>query len=185
MSSVNWAEVSGGKGLASMVSKLETTAYLAPIFPSKTKLIQSMYQISSGLIKGSSDNLSRNFVQGFKVSRQEWKRRESSGVGRRVAGLRSSQEDIARPGFSISTTWYLKILWSDIHKWPLPFRSYFTWWLVKIANLSPRESFKASSIRTMVAASFQRQGKISPKKRSRTFRDHHKLVGQYLSISSQ
>ena len=27
MSSANWAEVPGGKGLASMVSKLETTAY--------------------------------------------------------------------------------------------------------------------------------------------------------------
>ena len=27
MSSANWAEVSGGKGLASMVSELETTAY--------------------------------------------------------------------------------------------------------------------------------------------------------------
>ena len=32
MSSANWAEVRGGKGLASMVSKLETTAYLPPFF---------------------------------------------------------------------------------------------------------------------------------------------------------
>ena len=29
MSSANWAEVAGGKGLVSMVSELETTAYLA------------------------------------------------------------------------------------------------------------------------------------------------------------
>ena len=30
MSLANWAEVPSGKGLAYMVSKLETTAYLAP-----------------------------------------------------------------------------------------------------------------------------------------------------------
>ena len=56
MSSVNWAEVPGGKGLASMVSKFETTAYLALLFPSKTKLLPSVYQISSGLVRRSSDN---------------------------------------------------------------------------------------------------------------------------------
>ena len=39
MSSANWAEVPGGKGLASMVSKLETTAYPALLFPYKTKLL--------------------------------------------------------------------------------------------------------------------------------------------------
>ena len=32
MSSANWAEVPGGKGLASMVSKLETTSYPALFF---------------------------------------------------------------------------------------------------------------------------------------------------------
>ena len=37
MGSANWAEVPGGKGLASMVSKLETSAYLALLFPSKRK----------------------------------------------------------------------------------------------------------------------------------------------------
>ena len=37
-----WAEVPGGIVLVPMVSKLETTAYLALLFPSKTKL----YQIS-------------------------------------------------------------------------------------------------------------------------------------------
>ena len=71
MSSANWAEVPGGRGLASMVSKLETTAYPALLFPSKTYLFPSVYQISSGLVKGSSDNLSCDFVQWPKVSRQE------------------------------------------------------------------------------------------------------------------
>ena len=46
MSSADWAEVPGHKGLASMVSKLETTAYPALFFPSKTKLLPSVYQIS-------------------------------------------------------------------------------------------------------------------------------------------
>ena len=63
MSSANWAEVPGGRGLASMVSKLETTVYLALLFSSKTKLLPSVYQISSGLVRGSSDNLSRGFLQ--------------------------------------------------------------------------------------------------------------------------
>ena len=71
ISSANWAEVPGGKGLSSMVSKLETTAYLALLFPSKTKLLPSMYQISSGLVKGSSDNPSCDFVPWSKVSKQE------------------------------------------------------------------------------------------------------------------
>ena len=69
MSSANWTEVTGGKGLASTVSKLEAAAYLA-LFPSKTKLLPSVYQISSGLAGGSSDNPSQSFVQ-WSVSRQE------------------------------------------------------------------------------------------------------------------
>ena len=79
-------------------------------------------------------------------------------VGRRVAGLRTSQGDIVRPGFSISITVYLRILWSYIHKWPLPFRSCFTWWLVKIVSLPPKESFKASSIMIAIAARFRKRG---------------------------
>ena len=141
MSSANWAEVSGGRGLASMVSKLETIAYPALLFPSTTKLLPSVYQISPGLVRGSSDNLSQGFVQWSEVSRQEWKGREPSGVGRRVAGLRTSQGDIVKPGFSISITWYLRVLWSDIHKWPLPFRSCFTWWLVQIVKFAPKGEF--------------------------------------------
>ena len=71
MSLANWAEVAGGKHLASTVSKLDTTAYLALLFPSKTKLLPSVCQISSGLVRGSSDSLSRGFVQWTKISRQE------------------------------------------------------------------------------------------------------------------
>ena len=48
MSSANWTEVPGGKGFASVASKLETTAYLSLLFPLKTKLLPSVYQISSG-----------------------------------------------------------------------------------------------------------------------------------------
>ena len=144
-----------------MVSKLETTAYLALLFSSKTKLFPSVYQISSGLVRGSSDNPSRQFVQWSKVSKQEWKGRVPSGAGRRVAELRISQGDIVRPGFSINMAWYLRVLWLDIHKWPLPFRSYFTWWLVKIVSLPPKESFRISSIRIAIAARFWRQGEIA------------------------
>ena len=71
MSSANWAEVPGGKGLGFTVSKLESTAYPALLFPSKTKLLPSVYQISSGLVKGSSDNPSCDFVPWSKVSKQE------------------------------------------------------------------------------------------------------------------
>ena len=64
MSSANWAEVPVGRGLASMISKLETTAYLALLFPSKTKLLPSVYQISSELVRRSSDNPSRGLSSG-------------------------------------------------------------------------------------------------------------------------
>ena len=43
MSSAKWVETPGGKGLASMVLKLETAAYPALLFPSKTKLLPSVY----------------------------------------------------------------------------------------------------------------------------------------------
>ena len=102
MSSANWMEYWWQKfscyGLI-----METTAYPALLIPSKTKLLPSVYQISSGLVRGSSDIPSWGFVQWPNVSRQEWKGRETSGVGRRVAGLRTSQGDIIRPGFSIIT----------------------------------------------------------------------------------
>ena len=104
MSSANWTEVPCGKGLTSMISKLETAAYLALLYPSKTKLLPSVYLISSGLVRGSSDNPSQGFVHWSKVSRQQQKGRELSGVGRRVVGLITSEGDIVRSGFSISTT---------------------------------------------------------------------------------
>ena len=149
MRSTNWAEVLGGKGLVSMVSKLKTTVYPALLFPSKTTLFPSVYQISSGLVRGSSDNPSRVFVRLFKVSGQEWKWRAPSGVGRRVAGLRTSQGDIVWPGFSYTTISYLRIIWSDIHKWRLPFRSCFTWWLVKIVSLPQKFSSVTQSCLTL------------------------------------
>ena len=55
MSSANWAEVPGSKALASVVSKLETTEFLA-LFLFKTKLLPSVYQISSRLVRESSAN---------------------------------------------------------------------------------------------------------------------------------
>ena len=116
-----------------MVSKLKTTAYPALLFPSRTKLLPSVYQISLGLVRRSFDNSSQGFVQWSKVSRQEWKGREPSGVVRKMAGLRTSQGDIVRPGFSISTAWYLRFLWSDIHKWPLPLAIYFIYGKVYVS----------------------------------------------------
>ena len=71
MSSANWAELPGSKGLTSMASKLENTAYPALLFPSETELLPSLYQISSGLVGRSSDNLSQGFVQWSMVYSQE------------------------------------------------------------------------------------------------------------------
>ena len=85
ISSANWAEVPGGRDLASMVSKLETTAYLTLLFSSKTKLLPSMFQISSGLVRGSSDNPSWGFVQWSKVSRSRVKGERALG-GRQEGG---------------------------------------------------------------------------------------------------
>ena len=63
MSSANWAEIPGGKCLARVASKLETTVYPALLFPSQIKLLPSVYQISSGLVRGSFDSPSPGFVQ--------------------------------------------------------------------------------------------------------------------------
>ena len=71
MSSANRAKVPGGKGLASMVSKLENTACPSLLFPSKIKLLTSVYQISLGLVSRSFDNPSQSFETRSKVSRQE------------------------------------------------------------------------------------------------------------------
>ena len=87
----------GDTGLVSMVSKLKTTGYPALLFPSKTKLLPSVYQISLGLVRGSSDNPSQGFVQ-WLLGKCE--RGERPRVGRKVAGLRPSQGYIVRPGLS-------------------------------------------------------------------------------------
>ena len=71
MSSDNWVEVPGGKGLASVVSKLETTVYPALLLPSKSQLLPLVYQISSRLVRGSSDNPCQGFVRWSEVSMQE------------------------------------------------------------------------------------------------------------------
>ena len=84
MSSANWAEVPGGKGLASVVSKLETTAFLVLLFPSKTKLLPSVFQISSGLVRGSSNSPYRGFVQWSRVSTRV--KRERALGGRQEGG---------------------------------------------------------------------------------------------------
>ena len=163
MSSANRAGVPGGKGLASMVSKLGTTEYPALFFFFPHPRQICFYQCTRFSQHWSEDLrtiLLMVLSSGSKVSRQEWKRREPLRVGRRVAGLRNPQGDIVRPGFSISTTWYLRILWSGIHKWPLPFRSCFTWWLVKIV-CPPKRVLKTSFIRIAIAARFWRQGEIS------------------------
>ena len=49
-------------------------------------------------------------------------------------------------------------------------------------SLPPRESFKASSIMSAIAARLQRQGKISSQYGSWILWDHQKLMGKHLSI---
>ena len=51
MNSASWTNIPGGKGLASMVLKLESTAYPSLPFPSKTKLLPSVHQNSSELVE--------------------------------------------------------------------------------------------------------------------------------------
>ena len=92
MRSVNRAEVPGGKGLASMVSKLETTAYPALLFPSKTKLLPSVYQIFSDQ-NWSEDLLTiplRVLSSGPRFPGKSERGESPQRVGRRVAGLRTS-----------------------------------------------------------------------------------------------
>ena len=99
MSSANWAEVPGGKGLASMVSKLETTAYQALLFPAKTKLPPSVYQISSEFVRDLLTILLGVLSSGPKFLGKIERGERPSGVCRKVAGLRTSQGDIPRLDF--------------------------------------------------------------------------------------
>lgn len=101
--SANWLEVPGVKGLTSVASKLETTAYPALLFPSKTKLLPSEYQISSGLVKGSSDNPSQSLSNGPKfLGKSEGER---ALAGRQESSwVKNLTRDVVRSEFSISTT---------------------------------------------------------------------------------
>ena len=72
LSSANWAEVPCGKSLASMGSQHLRLLYTQLFFFTfMTKLLPSVYQTSSGLVRGSFHNPSWGFVQQSKVSRQE------------------------------------------------------------------------------------------------------------------
>ena len=101
MSSANWAEVPGGRGLASVVSKLETIAY-PPLHPRQS----CFHQCTRFPQDWSEDLLTiplRVLSSGPRfLGKSEGKR--ALGVGKRVAGLRTTQGDIVRPGFSISIT---------------------------------------------------------------------------------
>lgn len=75
MSSASWAEAPGGKVLASVVSKLKTTACLAFLFLSKSCFHQCAkfsQDWSSDLLRIALAALSN----GLMVSRQQWKERE-------------------------------------------------------------------------------------------------------------
>ena len=104
MSSANWAEVPGGRGLASMVSNwrlLHTRLFFfhprQTCFHQCTRFPQDWSEDLLTIPLGVLSSGPRFLDKG--------ERGESpSGVGRRVAGLRTSQEDIVRPGFSISIT---------------------------------------------------------------------------------
>ena len=105
-----------GKGLASMVSKLETGAYPSLLFQSKTNLLPSVYLISSGLVRGSSDNPSRGFVQWSKVSRQKWKGKEPSGGSQEVRYVKNlsrgySQAWIFHQHYLISEDPFIRHSW--------------------------------------------------------------------------
>ena len=139
MSSANWAEVPDGKGLPLWSQNWR----LLNIWLFFSHLRQSCFHQCTRLPQDRSEDLLTIPLQVFSNDPKfpgKSERGESHwGVGWRVVGLRISQGGIVRPGFSISTTWYLRILWSDIHKWALPFKSCFTCWLVKIVSLPQRE----------------------------------------------
>ena len=102
MSPDNWAKVTGGKE-ASMVLKLETTSYLALLFHLSQRCFcqctifpqdwsEDLLTVPLGVLSSGPRFLGKG------------ERERALGVGRRVTGLRTSQGDIGRSGFSISTT---------------------------------------------------------------------------------
>ena len=101
MSSANWAEVSGGTCLASMVLKLDTWLFF--FHPRQS----CFHQCTRFPQDWSEDLLTiplRVLSSGPKFLGKGERGESPRGVGRRVAGLRTSQGDILRPGFSISIT---------------------------------------------------------------------------------
>ena len=104
MSSANWAEVPGGRGLASMVSNWRLLHIRLFFFHPR----QSYFHQCTRFPQDWSEDLLTIplgvLSSGPRFLGQEWKGREPSEVGRRVAGLRTSQGDIVRPVFSIITT---------------------------------------------------------------------------------
>ena len=122
LSSANWAEVPCGKSLASMGSQHLRLLYTQLFFLHSW---QSCFHQCTRLPQDWSEDLFTIPLGVLSSSPKFLGKSEGGQLGKNLTrGY--------KPGFSISTTWYLRILWSDIHKWPLPFRGCFTWWLVKI-----------------------------------------------------
>ena len=99
MSSADWAEIPGGKGLAPMVSKLEATEYPALLFPPR---LICFYQCARFSQDWSEDLLTVPLgvlSSGPKFLGKIERGERPSGVCRKVAGLRTSQGDIPRLDF--------------------------------------------------------------------------------------
>ena len=80
MSSANWAEVPGGKGVASMVSKLETIAYPTLLFSIQTKLFHQCTRFPQNWSEDLLTNLLRVLPNGPKFMGKS--EREDSPWGR-------------------------------------------------------------------------------------------------------
>ena len=104
MSSVNWDEVPGGKGLASMISKWRLLQIQLLFFHPG----QSCFHQCTGFPQDWSEDLLTIFLGILSgdprfLGKSE-KGRVPTGIGMRLSGLITSQGDIIRLGFSISTT---------------------------------------------------------------------------------
>ena len=110
MSSANFVEVPCGKGLSSMVSKLRLLHLWLFFFHPR----QSFFHQCTRFPQDWSEDLLTIRLEALSSGPRflgKSERGESPrGSARRVAGLRTSQADIVRPGLSISITWYLRIL---------------------------------------------------------------------------
>ena len=93
-----------------MVLQLETRAYPALLFPSKIKLLPWVHNIFSGLFRVSYENASQGLYNGLKFLGKKERGESLYGFAGEPGPI-----DIASSGFSISITWYLRILWSVSH----------------------------------------------------------------------